>query len=210
MADSKTPRRQEKTNRVVLHADEACLGNGTEPPNPGGAGGLVEARGRQDLKTEARREVVRRDYYVSEPDTTNNRMALRSAIIGLELLSAKGDSLTIEFVSDSQYLVKGMREWVPDWRARGWRRRGGKIENLELWQDLVAIAERHDLTWKWVRGHAGHPKNEYANFLATRAAKEQGASGGLVESGFLEWLETERVRGKYEHYDPDAELRTAD
>lgn len=184
--------------RVLVHADEACLGNGTEPPNPGGAGGLVEVR--------RGGSVVRRDYCTAEPDTTNNRMALRSAILALELLGTKGP-VTLTFVSDSNYLVTGAREWMPAWKARGWKRKHGtKLvlpENLELWQQLDAIAARHDVTWKWVRGHAGHPKNEYANILATTAAKEQRATDGLVESGFLAWLEVERAKGKYLAYDPD-------
>jgi ribonuclease HI len=147
---------------------------------------------------------VRRDYYLSEPDTTNNRMALRSAITALELLGAKGRRLRVEFVSDSQYLVKGMTEWVPGWRARGWRRKGGAIENLDLWQRLVAVAAAHDVTWRWVRGHAGHAKNEYANHLATRAAREQHDSGGLTATGFDAWLAAERERGRYADEDPDA------
>jgi ribonuclease HI len=185
--------------RVVVHADEACLGNGQEPPTPGGAGGLIEVRvpsGR----------VERRDYYLSEPDTTNNRMALRSAIAALEQLSAKGQRLEVRFVSDSSYVIRGMSEWVPAWRARGWRRKGGEIENLDLWQELVALAERHDVRWAWVRGHAGQPKNEYANHLATRAAAEQHQSDGLVESGFGDWLASERAKGRYAEYVPDADL----
>ncbi|MBI1723681.1 MAG: ribonuclease HI [Gemmatimonadetes bacterium] len=188
--------------RIVVHADEACLGNGTEPPNPGGAGGLVEAVRRSGGQAVS---IERRDYFLSEPNTTNNRMALRSASAALGLLGAKGRRLTIAFVSDSQYLVTGMSEWVPNWRARGWRRKRGEIENLELWQELVSMAQRHDITWRWVRGHAGHPKNEYANFLATRAAKEQRASDGLVASDFEKWLEREREKGKYADYDPETE-----
>jgi ribonuclease HI len=184
---------------VLVHADEACLGNGQEPPTPGGAGGLIETRA-------ASGRVERRDFYLCEPDTTNNRMALRSAIAALDLLSAKGRRLEVRFVSDSNYLIRGMSEWVPAWRARGWRRKGGAVENLDLWHELVAAAERHDVRWEWVRGHAGHPKNEYANHLATRAAAEQRASGGLVESGFDPWLAAERVRGRYLDYGPDADL----
>ncbi len=183
---------------VVVYADEACLGNGTEPPNPGGAGGLVE--------TPHRDAVERRDYFVAEPDTTNNRMALRSAIVALELLGG-GPDRPVAFVSDSQYLVRGMREWVAGWRARGWKRKEGgrlaEVANVELWRRLVALAERRDVRWHWVRGHAGHAKNEYANFLATRAARSQHDSGGLTASGFLEWLASERERGRYAAYDPD-------
>ncbi len=184
--------------RVVVHADEACLGNGTEPPNPGGAGGLVEVR-RGGL-------VHRRDYCTAEPDTTNNRMALRSAILALELLGAKGPA-SITFVSDSTYLVTGAREWMPAWKARGWKRKQGtKLvppENLGLWQQLDVLLARHDVVWKWVRGHHANPKNEYADHLATTAAKEQRTSAGLVESGFLPWLEGQREKGKYSDYDPD-------
>lgn len=187
--------------RVVIHADEACLGNGQEPPTPGGAAGLLE------LMRE-RAELVRWDYFVCEPDTTNNRMALRSAIVALQFLTAGattagGSPLSIDFVTDSNYLVLGMREWVAAWRSRGWRRKGGAVENLDLWQELVALAERHEIRWTWVRGHAGQPKNEYANYLATRAAKEQRASGGLIGSGFDEWLRRQRDQGKYLDYDPD-------
>lgn len=181
--------------RVLVHADEACLGNGTEPPNPGGAGGLVEST--------VRGSVARRDYFISERDTTNNRMALRSAITALWQLSRKDRRLMVEFVSDSNYLIKGMSEWVHGWRERGWRRKGGAIENLDLWQELVEAAERHDVRWRWVRGHAGHPKNEYANLLAQRAAREQLSTVGLTESGFLEWLAAEQEKGKYRGYDPD-------
>lgn len=184
---------------MLVHADEACLGNGQERLTPGGAGGLIEARASAG-------PVERRDYYVAEPDTTNNRMALRSAIAALDLLGAKGRRVSVRFTSDSTYLIQGMREWVRAWRARGWRRKTGAIENLDLWQELVAAAERHDVTWHWVRGHAGHAKNEYANYLATRAAAEQRQSAGLVPSEFGAWLAAERAKGKYAAYDPDADV----
>ena len=89
-----------------------------------------------------------------------------------------------------------MNEWVPGWRSRGWRRKGGAVENLDLWQRLVELDERHRVDWEWVRGHAGHPRNEYANHLATRAAREQTDSGGLVESGFEAWLVAGRETGR--------------
>ena len=181
---------------AILHLDESCLGNGREGENPGGSGGLIEARSRNG-------RVQRRDFYLSEPATTNNRMALAGAATALRLLSAKGERLTVLMVSDSQYLVRGMREWVPGWVARGWRRKEGPIENLELWKELVASARRHDVQWAWVRGHRGHAKNEYANDLAVKAARERIASGGIVPSGFGEWLEAKRVRGLYLDYDPD-------
>lgn len=139
-------------------------------------------------------------------------MALRSAIAALDLLTPLG-AAPLTFVTDSNYIVLGMTKWATAWRARGWRRKGGPIENLDLWQDLEARRESHERTagrpvdWRWVKGHAGHAKNEYANQLATRAAAEQRASGGLTPSGFFAWLEAERARGRYLRFDPDGDLR---
>lgn len=174
---------------VAVHADESCLGNGREGENPGGAAGLIEY-------FQAGRPVVRRDYWISEPATTNNRMALRSAIEAFRLLSAKGNRLRVFFTSDSEYLVRGVTLWVRDWAARNWRRKGGAILNLELWQELVEVASHHEHAWRWVRGHAEHAQNEYANDLAVRAARELSSSGGAVPSGFEGWLEAARERGR--------------
>jgi ribonuclease HI len=77
------------------------------------------------------------------------------------------------------------------------------VANEEQWRELVELAAPHAVTWRWVRGHAGHPRNEYANFLATRAAREQHDSGGLAPSGFLDWLAAERAKGRYTNFDPD-------
>ncbi len=175
---------------VYVHADESCLGNQFQQrARPGGAGGLVEI-----WKGGA---WERRDYWISEPDTTNNRMAIRSAI---EVLRVLGRPCAVHFVSDSQYLVKGMAEWMPAWKRRGWKRKGGPIENLELWQQLDAELQRHDMRPRWVRGHTGHPENEYVDLLATRAAKEQSTSGGLTTSGFQDWLEELREAGRFLDY----------
>jgi ribonuclease HI len=173
---------------VYLYADESCLGvQFTDRDSPGGAAGLVEHWDGAAWS--------RRDYWLSEPATTNNRMALRSAIEGLRLLRRP---CRVVFTSDSQYLVRGMREWIHGWMRRGWRRRDGPVENVELWQELVSTGDRHDVRWRWVRGHAGHPQNEYANHLATRAARTQDASDGLVPSGFVSWLATQReAKGHY-------------
>jgi ribonuclease HI len=184
---------------VVVHADESCLGNGRDARTPGGAASLIEIR--------ANDRIVRRDLYISAPDTTNNRMALAGAIATFALLSNKGRRLRVAYVSDSQYLVKGMQEWIPQWRARGWRRKGGKIENLELWQTLVSVSEPHEVTWIWVRGHAGHPKNEYANDLAMRSAAEQITSEGAEPSRFVEWLGQHQQRGQFASYDPEEAFR---
>jgi ribonuclease HI len=150
--------------------------------------------------------VVRWDIFISSPDTTNNRMALAGAIAAFALLSQKGRRYRVLYVSDSEYLVKGMTEWLPNWMARGWRRRGGKIENLELWQKLVQATKGHEPAWKWVRGHAGHPKNEYTNDLAMWAAQEQVHSTGAEPSRFEEWLTKQRERGKFDQYDPDEDF----
>ena len=130
-------------------------------------------------------------------------MALCGAIAALQLLGGKGKRLRALVVSDSEYLVKGVREWAPGWKARGWTRKGGTIENLELWQLLVESTKGHDAQWAWVRGHRGHPKNEYANDLAVKAAKEQITSKAAVESGFLAWLEAKRAKKHFVEYDPD-------
>ena len=181
---------------TVVHLDESCLGNGRVGDNPGGAGGLIEVR--------SRNQIQRRDFYTHSPATTNNRMALTGAITALRLLAAKGKRLQVLMVSDSEYLVKGMREWVPGWAGRGWTRKTGPIENLSLWQDLAAAARLHDVQWTWVRGHRGHPKNEYANDLAIAAAREQKTSVGAVASDFLTWLAAKQAKGLFPSYDPDA------
>ena len=185
---------------AIVHLDESCLGNGREGENPGGYGGLIEARTRSGIQ--------RRDFYGHSTGTTNNRMALIGATAALQLLGAKGSRMRGLMVSDSEYLVKGMRLWVPKWEARGWKRAGGPIENLHLWQALVDAARRHDVQWTWVRGHAGHPKNEYADDLAVDAARAQKTSAGAVESKFLEWLSTKQAKKKFLGYDPDAEYES--
>jgi ribonuclease HI len=173
---------------VFVYADESCLGNQYKGrARPGGAAGLVEYQ-------HPERGWIRRDYWISEPDTTNNRMAIRSAII--PLLALRRPSRVV-FTSDSRYLVDGMTQWVHGWAARGWVRKGGEIENLPLWKELVTAAQRHQIQWRWVKGHAGHPQNEYANHLATRAAAQQTSSQGLIESGFEAWIADEQEKERY-------------
>ncbi|MES2177512.1 MAG: ribonuclease H [Gemmatimonadota bacterium] len=173
---------------VAIYADESCLGNGREGQNPGGAAGVIE------YLSEATERLTRWDYWISEPATTNNRMALRSAIEAFRVIGRKGGRFRVVFTSDSQYLVKGMTEWVHGWAARGWRRREGTIENLELWQELVDVATAHRVQWQWVRGHAGHPQNEYANDLAVAAAREQTSSLGARSSEFDSWFAAQRSK----------------
>ena len=181
----------------MVHLDESCLGNGREGENPGGGAGLIEVRSRAG-------RIERRDFYLHEPATTNNRMALKGATEALEILAGKGARFDVLMVSDSQYLVRGVREWMGAWQSRGWTRKGGPIENLALWKRLYTVRTKHDVQWAWLRGHARHPKNEYADRLAVRAAREQQSSEGAVRSGFGKWLAAEQEKGHYAGYDPDA------
>jgi ribonuclease HI len=187
---------------AIVHLDESCLGNGREGENPGGAGGLIEVR--------VSGKIQRRDFYTHSLSTTNNRMALAGASLALRLLAAKDNRLRVLMVSDSEYLVKGIRQWAPAWAARGWSRKGGPIENLSLWQELVESARLHEVQWTWVRGHRGHPKNEYANDLAVAAARERKSSSGAVASGFIAWLTAKQSRGLFPNYDPDAAFESVE
>jgi ribonuclease HI len=145
---------------------------------------------------------------VSDAATTNNRMALRSVIDSLGALTRKGRSFRVVFCTDSRYIVDGMTRWVGDWIQRGWKRKAGPIENLELWQLAVGAAAQHMIQWRWVRGHAGHAQNEYANDLAVRAASTLGSSHGLVASSFEEWAASRK--GRHRAVAPEAfpEART--
>jgi ribonuclease HI len=174
---------------VAIYADESCLGNGQDGDNPGGAGALVEYR------PAGGGALVRRDLWLAEPASTNNRMALQSVIATFEALGARGGAFDVVFTTDSRYIKDGMTTWVHDWARRGWKRKGGAIENLALWGDAIRAVNCHAVSWRWVRGHAGHAQNEYANHLATRAAAEQTRSGALVASRFDEWLAAEQIAG---------------
>ena len=178
---------------VFVYADESCLGNQFKnKARPGGAAGLVEF-------WHPDKGWIRRDFWVSEPDTTNNRMAIKSALAPLAALRKPS---RVVFTTDSRYLVDAMSEWVHGWAARGWQRKTGAIENLELWKALLPIAARHQLQWRWVKGHAGHPQNEYANFRAIQAASKQLDSGGLIPSTFEEWIHEEQEKERYLDFFP--------
>jgi len=174
---------------VYIFADESCLGNQfKETARPGAAAGLIE-------QFSERTGWRRRDFAHFEADTTNNRMAIVSGIEGLRALRRP---CKVVFTSDSQYLVNGMKDWVHGWAARGWRRKGGPIENVELWKRLCCQAAQHEVEWRWVRGHDGHPKNEYANELAIRTATERrGIKPKSIESNFGTWIEDEQDRGQF-------------
>jgi ribonuclease HI len=140
--------------RVEIFADGACSGN----PGPGGWGAIL------------RMGETERELWGGEPLTTNNRMELTAAIRALESLKRPVDAT---LTTDSQYVVKGIGEWLPGWKRRGWRTADGKpVKNIDLWQRLDAAAGPHRIAWRWVRGHAGHAENERADALARRGIAE--------------------------------------
>lgn len=144
---------------VVMYADGACRGN----PGPGGWGVLLRARGAE------------KELFGGEPDTTNNRMELTAVIRGLETLRRR---CAVRVYTDSQYVQKGISEWIHDWKRRGWRTADRKpVKNADLWQRLDDLARGHRIEWFWVRGHAGHEENERADALANRGIDELEWSG---------------------------------
>ena len=167
------------------------MGNGREGSNPGGAAGVIEYVQPESGESDAVGLLGVGAGDDEQPDGAAERRSRRFAGI-----SRKGVRFRVAFTSDSQYLVKGMSEWVFGWMARGWKKKDGPILNLELWKEAVESVRGHQVSWQWVRGHEGHPQNEYANFLATRAAREQTSSDGLVASKFDEWLAEERAAGR--------------
>jgi ribonuclease HI len=142
--------------QVMVYTDGACLGN----PGPGGYG-VVLVYGKE-----------RKELSGGFSLTTNNRMELTAAIVGLEALKS---NCSVTLWTDSQYLVNGMNNgWARKWKAKGWMRtRSEKALNADLWEKLLALCERHDVRFHWIRGHAGHPENERCDRLATDAAKGQ-------------------------------------
>jgi ribonuclease HI len=144
--------------QVDIHTDGACLGN----PGPGGWGALLRWRG------------IERELAGGEPDTTNNRMELMAAISALEALKEPCDA-TLH--TDSQYVRKGITEWMANWVRHGWKTAGGEpVKNRDLWERLHAADAKHKVDWRWVKGHAGDPDNERVDELARAAAvriKEQ-------------------------------------
>ena len=138
---------------LFAYTDGACSGN----PGPGGWGVLLLARENGVV-------VKERELQGGEPMTTNNRMELLAAISALEALTRPSE---VTIVTDSAYVKNGVTEWIHAWKARNWRTAGGApVKNVELWQRLEAAAARHRVTWRWIKGHAGHPENERADALA--------------------------------------------
>jgi ribonuclease HI len=140
--------------RVELYTDGACSGN----PGPGGWGVV--------LRDPAGRE---KELSGGAPDTTNNRMELMAAIEGLRALKRP---CKVDLYTDSTYVRRGVMEWLPKWRANGWRTADRKpVKNQDLWEALAAAMQPHDVTWHWVRGHAGIEGNEHADRLARAAVR---------------------------------------
>ncbi len=138
---------------LFAYTDGACSGN----PGPGGWGVLMIAR-------DGDRVIKERDLNGGEPNTTNNRMELLAAINALETLQ-KPSTLTV--VTDSAYVKNGVTTWIHGWKRNGWRTSGKKqVKNVDLWQRLEEATKRHQVTWEWIKGHAGHPENERADELA--------------------------------------------
>jgi len=138
---------------LFAYTDGACSGN----PGPGGWGALLIAR-------EGERVVKERELKGGEPETTNNRMELLAAITALETLDR---ATRITIVTDSSYVKDGITKWIHGWKAKGWKTAAKKpVKNEELWRRLDEATQRHDVTWEWVKGHAGHPENERADELA--------------------------------------------
>ena len=138
---------------LFAYTDGACSGN----PGPGGWGVVLQALNNGEI-------IKERHLKGGETNTTNNRMELKAAIAALEAL---GRTSNITIITDSNYVKNGITDWVHGWKHNGWRTSNKKpVKNVELWQRLDAAQQRHSVTWKWVKGHAGNPENERADELA--------------------------------------------
>ena len=147
MTEAQKPAVAIKRPQVTVYTDGACKGN----PGPGGWGAWLSSGGHD------------KELFGGERETTNNRMELLGAIEGLRQLKKP---CRVRLVSDSQYLVKGLSEWIDGWKRRGWRRKEGPVMNVELWQELDRLRPIHDIKPEWVRGHVGHAENERCDRLA--------------------------------------------
>jgi len=142
------------TKLVEIYTDGACKGN----PGPGGWGALLRCNGHE------------KQLFGGEGHTTNNRMELLAAIQGLSALTKPSQ---VVLTTDSEYLRKGITEWLMSWKRRGWRTADKKpVKNVDLWQKLDEVAQKHKITWKWIKGHSGHPENDIADALANQGIAE--------------------------------------
>ena len=144
----------EKTSVVEIYSDGACLGN----PGPGGWAVLLRSGSEE------------KEIAGGAPDTTNNRMELMAALEGLNALTRP---CRVAVTTDSQYVQKGISEWIHSWKRKGWKTADKKpVKNADLWQALDSAQGRHRVTWHWVRGHDGHPENERVDKLARGQAEK--------------------------------------
>ena len=143
--------------KVIIHTDGGCRGN----PGPGGWAAILRCNDHA------------KEIYGGDPVTTNNRMEITAAI---EALKALKQPCEVELWTDSEYLKRGFMEWMPKWKANGWRRKEGKafkpVKNVELWQELDRLASPHKISFHWLRGHTGHPLNERCDELVQQAIDE--------------------------------------
>jgi ribonuclease HI len=145
----------EPSESVELFTDGACLGN----PGPGGWGVLLRFKGSE------------KELSGGDRETTNNRMEMRAVIEGLRALTRP---CHVRITTDSQYVLKGMTEWIEGWKRKNWRTADKKpVKNVDLWQELDALCAPHEIDWNWVRGHNGHAENERVDELARSAAEAQ-------------------------------------
>lgn len=136
--------------KVYIYTDGACKGN----PGPGGWGALLKFNGTE------------KEFFGGEKETTNNRMEMMAAIVALSKLTRPCE---VVLTTDSQYLRKGITEWISNWKKKGWKTASKKpVKNADLWKQLDQLTHQHDITWNWVKGHSGHDENERADQLANR------------------------------------------
>ena len=146
-------------SEVVIYADGACKGN----PGPGGWGAVL------CFHDGAKSAMHEKELFGGEPATTNNRMELTAAIRALEALKRP---CRVRFFTDSRYVIQGITEWIAGWKQRGWKNAAKQpVKNIDLWQALEAAAAPHEITWRWVKGHAGDIDNERADALANRGVE---------------------------------------
>lgn len=146
-------------DKVVIYTDGGCDPN----PGVGGWGAVLLYKG------------VERELSGADPESTNNRMEMTAAIAALQSLKRR---CSVVIHTDSEYLQKGITQWLPGWKRRSWKRKGGPIKNLDLWRELDRLAGEHDIHWRWVKGHAGDYYNERCDELASTAiAREKTRCG---------------------------------
>lgn len=139
---------------ILIYTDGACQGN----PGPGGWAALLRWKDHE------------KEIFGAEAETTNNRMELKAAI---EALKSLKEACEVDLYTDSQYVKKGITEWIQGWQERGWKNAAKKaVKNQDLWEELNLLVQKHAIQWHWVKGHAGHPENERVDVLAREEIKK--------------------------------------